>query len=250
MKSLIFIFMFVMTVLSGFGQHNAAQNGKITYYRNYSWSNIARKMPFLSQEEKDRILLSWGKDDGTYKGEPYELTFNEKGSVYRAKEKEENHGYSWGEDEDVFIRFADTRTTKDARELLGTMYIIEGDMPRYKWKMLNELKEVAGYLCMKAETRDTVLDITITAWYTDKIKVISGPEGFSGLPGVILALQYNTDDVSIEASKVELTDVPELPVPKKMKGKKSTYQDYNTKRKKHVTMSIAGRRNPYWEIRY
>lgn len=227
-----------------------AQSGKITYYRQYNWSNIATKMPFLSQEERDRILLTWGNDDGTYKGEPYVLTFNSEGSVYKAVENEENHGYSWGEDEDVFVRYAADKKTRDERELLGKLWILEGEMPKYKWKMLNELKEIAGYVCMKAETRDTVLNITITAWYTDKIKAISGPEGFSGLPGMILALAYNQDDVTIEASKIELMDIPELPVPKPKKGKKTTYEDYNARRKKHVTQSIEGKRNPFWEIRY
>jgi len=245
--SLVFWFFGLVLIV---GNVTAQQSGIITYYKKYHWSNIATKMPFLSTEEKDRILLTWGESDETYKGEPYLLTFNEEGSVYKAGEKEENHGYSWGEDEDIFIRFSADRTTRDNRELLGKLWLIEDDIPRYKWKMLNEMKEVAGYLCMKAEAKDTVLDITITAWYTDKIKVVSGPEGFSGLPGLILALQYNGDDVTIEASKVELTDVDKLPLPEKVKGKKTTYEDYNARRKKHITLSIAGKRNPFWEIRY
>lgn len=227
-----------------------AQSGKITYYRQYNWSNIATKMPFLSAEERDRILLTWGKEDGTYKGDPYLLTFNAEGSVFKAAEDEDNHEYSWRVDEDVFVRYAEGKRTRDERELLGKLWVIEGEMPRYKWKMLNEMKEIAGYVCMKAETRDTVLNITITAWYTDKIKAISGPEGFSGLPGLILALVYNENDVTIEASKIELEEIPVLPVPKPKKGKKTTYEEYNARRKKHVIQSIEGKRNPFWEIRY
>lgn len=227
-----------------------AQSGKITYYRHHHWSNIATKLPYLSTEEKDRILLTWGKSDGTYKGEPYLLTFNEKGSVYKGIENKEHHGYSWRQDEDVFVRFSEGKTTRDQREQLGKLWTIEEEMPRYKWKMLNELKEIAGYVCMKAETKDTVLDITITAWYTDKINTVSGPEGFHGLPGLILALYYNTDDITIIADKIELVDIPELPVPKLKKGKSTTYEEFNASRKKFVKQSIEGRRNPFWELRY
>jgi GLPGLI family protein len=235
-----------IVVLKSYGQ-----SGIITYNKKYYWANIAAKMPFLSVEEKDRILLTWGSDDGDYKGQDYQLAFNNTGSVYRMKEKEENYGYSWGEDEDVFIRNFENRTTSDQRELLGKLYLIEEEIPKIKWKILNELKEVAGYVCMKAETRDTVYDIVITAWFTDKIKCSGGPEGFGGLPGTILELIYNTDDMHIIATKTELSEEQiKLPLPKKVKGKKVTYQEYNSKKKKHITLSIAGRRNPFWELRY
>jgi GLPGLI family protein len=227
-----------------------AQAGVITYNKKYSWANIAKKMPYLSQEEKDRITLSWGNDDDN-EGEDYILTYNAKGSVYKAKERDENFGYSWGEDEDVFIRDFETKTTNDQRELLGKLYALQGTFPKYKWKILNELKEVAGYVCMKAETKDTVNNIMITAWFTDKLSVMSGPEGMGGLPGLILALDYNVDDIQIVATKVDLNPQNlSLPIPKKLKGKKSTYEEFNAKKKKHIEQSIAGRRNPYWDVRY
>jgi GLPGLI family protein len=78
------------------------------------------------------------------------------------------------------------------------------NIPKYKWKILNELKDIEGYVCMKAETKDTVNNVVIHAWFTDKIPVMSGPEGFSGLPGMILALDFNDDDVNIVATKVDM----------------------------------------------
>lgn len=225
------------------------QSGNITYNKKYKWVNIMSKMPFLSQEEKDRIMMSWGSMEN--KGTDYILTFNDQGSVYKIKEKDDNYGYSWTEDEDVFIRDFETRTTQDLRELLGKLYLIEGEIPRQKWKILNELKDIEGYVCMKAETMDTVNNIVITAWFTDKIKVLSGPEGMGGLPGLILALDYNNDDISIVVTKIELTeDIIPLPKPKKIKGKKLDYTEYNSKKKNHIRLSIEGRRNPYWDVRY
>jgi GLPGLI family protein len=243
------IILFVL--LSFFVSKGHSQGGSVTYNKKYYWVNVTSKMPYLSVEEKDRIQLTWGSDDQDNQGTDYLLTFNPSGSVYKIKEKEDNYGYSWGEDEDVFVRNYETRTTSDQRELLGKLYLIQEDIPRVKWKILNELKEVAGYVCMKAETRDTVYDIVITAWFTDKIKFSGGPEGYGGLPGTILELNYNNDDIHIVATKVELKeDNPPLPIPKKQKGKNISYQEYNSKKKKHITLSIAGRRNPFWDIRY
>jgi GLPGLI family protein len=240
----------LLLIIFASASYMIGQSGTITYNKKYKWVNIMSKMPFLNQEEKDRIMLTWGKSSEN-KGTDYLLTFNDQGSVYKIKEKDENFGYSWTEDEDVFIRDFETRTTQDLRELLGKLYLIEGEIPRQKWKILNELKDIEGYVCMKAETIDTVNNITITAWFTDKIKVLSGPEGMGGLPGLILALDYNDDDISIVVTKIELTeDTLPLPKPKKIKGKKLDYTEYNSKKKRHIRQSIEGRRNPYWDLRY
>jgi GLPGLI family protein len=230
---------------------SSGQGGTITFNRKYHWVNIASKLPYLSQEERDRMKLTWGDDDDD-KGDDFLLTYNAEGSIYTSKVNDDNYGYSWGEEDDVFIRDHTTKTTRDIRILLGKKYLIEDVIPKYKWKILNELKDIAGYVCMKAETRDTISNILIHAWFTDKISVMSGPEGFSGLPGMILALDFNTDDVNIMATKVELLSdkTVALPLPKKIKGKNILYEEYNARKKKHIKLSVEGRRNPYWEVRY
>lgn len=229
----------------------SGQEGTITFKRKYHWVNIVTKMPFLSQEEKDRIKLSWGNESEN-KGEDFILTFNKEGSTYIRKEKTENYGYSWDEEEDIFIRDHIGKKTKDIRILLGKKYIIEDEIPKMKWKILNELKDIEGYVCMKAETKDTVNNVVIHAWFTDKIPVMSGPEGFSGLPGMILALDFNDDDVNIVATKVDMAPQKPvvLPIPQKIKGKSILYAEFYSRKKKHINLSVQGRRNPYWDVRY
>ena len=241
------LFLLTNTLVSG-------QEGTITFNRKYHWVNIVSKMPYLSLEEKDRIKLTWGNDSEN-KGEDFILTFNKEGSTYIRKEKTENYGYSWDEEEDIFIRDYIGKKTKDIRILLGKKYIIEDDIPKLKWKILNELKDIEGYVCMKAETKDTVNNVVIHAWFTDKIPVMSGPEGFSGLPGMILALDFNDDDVNIVATKVDMApQKPQkpvvLPIPKKIKGKSILYAEFYSRKKKHINLSVQGRRNPYWDVRY
>lgn len=225
------------------------QSGKVTFNRKVNWLNIITKLPYLSQEEKDRTMLVWGKD--TNKGQDYILTYSDSMSIYLEKESDENYGYNWSEEPDILLRNHSSKKTKDIRFLLGKKYLIEDEMPKNKWKILNELKDVAGYVCMKAESMDTVNNVVVEAWFTDKIPFRGGPEGYSGLPGIILELVMNVDDVSIVATKVEISAISiDLPIPKKMKGKAATYQDYNEKKMKHIRLSVEGKRNPYWEVSY
>ncbi|HRQ29659.1 MAG TPA: GLPGLI family protein [Saprospiraceae bacterium] len=244
-RNYLFIALFISTQMAN------AQSGVIEFNRKENWINILTKMPFLSQEEKEREILTSSKWQNEYKGEPYIYTFSEKGSTYLVKETDDNHGFQWKRDNEVFIRDFEQSKTNDIRFLSGKKYLIEEDIPRIKWKMLNEMKEVAGYVCMKAETRDTVNNIVVHAWYTDKIQQNGGPEGYGGLPGMILGLDFNNDDVLIYATKVDLkSEAIDLPVPKKMKGKKISYTTFNSLKKKFIRQSIEGKRNPYWNIRY
>jgi GLPGLI family protein len=245
MKKIFIFFLFFCLVQNLFGQ----KSGRITFERKQYWINIYSKLPFATKEDIEREMLTWGKEQGKYI-EKYELTFRDSISSYIAKEREENYGYSWVEDEYIVTRNYPNKTCKDFLTLLGKDYVLEGDSPKYKWKILNEIKEIQGYLCMKAETTDPIKQTKITAWFCDKIPVQGGPEGLTGLPGMILGVEYNVDDVTLEASKIELVDNVEMPKLKKMKGKTIPREDFNAKMVKYIKEQIEGKRNPYWTIRY
>ena len=184
-------------------------------------------------------------------GESYILYFNSDNSLYTHNEVENTSGYSRRQDDFVIIRDYAEKTCHDQVDFLGKTYIVNEDLPRIKWKILNEIKEIAGYLCMKAETIDPVKGIKIHAWFSDEIQIFGGPEGYYGLPGMILAMEFNEDDVIIEATKVTFSDEQiELPIPKKMKGKSISVAELDAKKVKYITEAIEGRRNPYWQMRY
>ena len=143
----------------------------------------------------------------------------------------------------------DQGTIKKQRVLGSKLMVIEDDAPQYTWKIHNELREVAGYLCMKAVTRDTIKDQIIAAWFSTDIPVSVGPEGYGGLPGMILLLDINDGTAIVEATSIDHT-VSEVQVPKKIKGKKVTYADYNETLGKYFEQCIEGERNPYWQLRY
>lgn len=93
-------------------------------------------------------------------------------------------------------------------------WLLEDSIPRLEWKLLPEIREIAGYECRKALTRinDTVY---VVAFYTDRILLKGGPEGFNGLPGMILGLAIPRYRTTWFASKVELSafDPKALQVP-------------------------------------
>ena len=86
---------------------------------------------------------------------------------------------------------------------------------------------------------------------SDGIIFSGGPEGYHGLPGMILELDINEGDVVITATNIKLTNDPvNLPMPKKMKGKQLTIGEFDKIIEDYISDSIEAERNPYWRIRY
>lgn len=228
---------------------NSQVTGEVVYDRTVYYSKIIDALPYLSEEERDRQKLSWGKDEGW--SHPYILQFDGEKSLYTYGEEEKSYAYSWKKDEFLLIEDHANKKIKHQVVMGGKLYVINDDSPKKKWKILNELREVEGYLCMKAETVDTIKNQVIHAWFTSEIPMASGPEGYGGLPGLILMLEINNGTAIIEASKVTLSDGEvDFKFPKKIKGKDITVEGYATTMSKYFDQCIEGERNPFWQTRY
>lgn len=244
-KLTIILFLFIAKIT--FAQQT---DGTIFYERVQNWTRIATRLPYLSKEEKDRIANSWGNDE--YK-EKMLLKFSPNESNY-TYEKEaggsEDGRWSWRNEEYIIYRNFATETKAEVIEMLGKTYVVEDSLHAPKWKVMNQIKDIAGYICMKAMTEDTVKKQTITAWFCGDIPVSVGPERFFGLPGAILELDINDGDVVITATKVEFKKL-EAPLKiAKLKGKKINDTQYETLIANHIKDSIKSYRNPYWAMRY
>lgn len=224
--------------------------GEIIYERTYYWVNVNQQLPYLSQEEKDRMKYTYGKRTGW--SSKMKLTVSNNQTVYTNYDDETaGSDWSWREEDFVVYRDFTNRKIKELQEAFGKTYLIDEDFHTPKWKILNEIKDVAGYICMKAETYDSIKDQRIVAWFTDQIPVDSGPELMYGLPGMILELDVNSGCVIVTALSVTPKTLEQgLPLPKKWKGKKIAYDDFQALLKKHIQESIKAKRNPFWQIRY
>ncbi|WP_417799910.1 GLPGLI family protein [Tenacibaculum sp.] len=82
--------------------------------------------------------------------------------------------------------------TVNAYSSYGDLYLIT--YPKTNWLITNETKIISGYLCRKAITKKTnsktKKEDIIIAWFTSEIPINYGPVHFSGLPGLILELEF------------------------------------------------------------
>ena len=75
-----------------------------------------------------------------------------------------------------------------------------------EWKITERTREFGGYEGIRAiwEMNDST---RIYAWFCPDIVPVSGPEGFHGLPGLILGLATEDGSVVYFAKEIELIDV-------------------------------------------
>lgn len=252
MKKLKFNLLVLMIFLSGISYLSAQKfEGEITYERTYYWVKVNNRLPFLSDEEKDRMKYTYGSKDGWSTKMKLSVANNQTVYTYLDQGASESGDWTWRQDEFIIFRDLTTMHRKEMIETLGKSYLIDEPLHFPKWKILNEIKDVAGYLCMKAETIDTIKNQKIVAWFSDQIPVNGGPELLAGLPGMILELDINQGCVVITALSVTEKKLENgLPLPKKWKGKKISDFDLQKATKKHIDESIKNKRNPFWGLRY
>ena len=82
---------------------------------------------------------------------------------------------------------------------------IKDSIKHYDWQLTREKKKVLGFDCRKATAKDGEKDII--AWYAPKLPYKSGPDGFTGLPGLILELTIKNNDKRLMESHFWATDV-------------------------------------------
>ena len=196
------------------------------------------------------MKMTWGnKDENTWN---MKLYFNDNKSLYTYPSESENDGsYSWNKTDYRIFRDYESERRTDIIEMVGKTYVIEDSIVAPKWKVMNKIKEIGGYMCMMAVTEDTIKNQKITAWFADNIPISAGPELYSGLPGLILELDINEGDLVITAKKIELKAITQdLKVPQKLKGKKLNNVQYNQFLATHIQDSFKAHRAWFWTMPY
>jgi len=110
------------------------------------------------------------------------------------------------------------------KDVFGTGYLVVDSLKKIDWKITNETRTIAGLECRKATA--VIMDsLFIVAFYTDQILVAGGPEGFTGLPGMILGLAVPRLHTTWFATRLTLSDVKETDLVPPKKGKKLSCQE-------------------------
>lgn len=148
------------------------------------------------------------------------------------------------------------------KEFMGKEFLVKDTLTTYKWNMESETRVIGGYTCYKAtavvpasktdfrnyrpkkeedkaaadkkdETKKTNFmddidlpkEITVTAWYTPEIPLSQGPEGYWGLPGLIL--EVNDGKTVILCSKVVMNSKEKAAIKEPSNGKIVTQKEYD-----------------------
>lgn len=143
------------------------------------------------------------------------------------------------------------------KEFMGKEFLVVDSLPKLNWKLESESKKIGDYTCFKAtavkpvdasdmrnyrekkkkegeEKKATTnfmddyempKEITITAWYTPEVPINQGPEGYWGLPGLILEVNDGKTVVMCSKLVMNTKDKVEIKAPKN--GKQVKQKEYD-----------------------
>jgi GLPGLI family protein len=97
-----------------------------------------------------------------------------------------------------------------SRNYMGRLFLIEEKWVKYNWELTGEVATIANLPCRKAVGKDADGRV-VEAWFTDQVPFSAGPEGFHGLPGLILKISWPGG--TTEAQKITFVTDPVIKVP-------------------------------------
>ncbi len=255
MKKHILIYSFTIICLLGFkpGILNAqTPEGTIRYLKTQNWAKMMASVDYISKNQRDRMMYMWGTRS---EWKSYTLLhFNATESKYEDSEEEAEPGMEgWSNRKETFFmkqNFRD-RTIYNGITMLGKTYLVHDSIVPPAWKILNDMKEVAGHICMNASLTDTLRKQVTLAWFALDMPVSAGPDRFTGLPGIILEVDINNGALVMTADKIGLKPLTtELNVPQKIKGKKINSAEYRQLIEKQIKERKAAEEPWFWGISY
>ncbi|WP_316811498.1 GLPGLI family protein [Pedobacter heparinus] len=190
--------------------------GKITFEKKI---NVIRSLGNSTVPEEAKAKMQ------KYATSEWQFIFDQNSSLFKPEKKEDRDNNT------SFFPFSLGRQTNEIytdysknqrilkRNIMDDDYLLSDTIPHLDWKIMHELRNIAGYECRKAI--GVIYDsVYVVAFYTDEILLRGGPEGFTGLPGVILGLAIPRYNTTWFATKVESFTNHQSEIVPPSKGKK------------------------------
>lgn len=230
----------------------ANSQGIVRYLVSSDWAKMFSALDYMSQQQKDRQMYVWGSRS-EWKAY-YNLYFTEDKSKFERSEEAveaDDVGWSSRKTSNFFIHDFENSTSNFALTMESKQYQIIDSTQKITWKILNDIKDVAGEICMNAMYYDSIKQQKIIAWFALNIPNNSGPERFVGLPGLILEVNINNGAKVFTADKITYAPVePKELEPGKFRSKKITFAEYNKIVDKEIKDSKKAFSPWFWKIPY
>ncbi|MCB0445858.1 MAG: GLPGLI family protein, partial [Gelidibacter sp.] len=121
------------------------------------------------------------------------------------------------------------KTIIHKEEFSGSIFLIH--KKEISWTLTRDTLKIGIYLCYKATTIRTIENsegthkLKVTAWYAPEISLPYGPDGYGGLPGLILQLENNGTLTILK--RIEFLDAETIKISPPTKGEPITEEEFN-----------------------
>ncbi|MCL2289518.1 MAG: GLPGLI family protein [Bacteroidetes bacterium] len=224
------------------------ESGVVNYTVSHNWVKKIESSKTLPKATREQWTYVYsGMKEYEQKAT---LKFNPDAYRFEYKESEDNQ---WRKgDEYIIYRDRENGNTFDVMTLLNKQYIIQDSINCQHWKIKNDMKEIAGHICMNASYYDPIKDKEVIAWFALDLPVPIGPDRYCGLPGMILeineangAVVYTATSVLLSNEKMEI----EKPAVKK-KRKAITQKEYDKRVMDYINQCEKMQRPYFWGIAF
>ncbi len=227
--------------------------GEVRYLVTHNWVKKLAALDYISAREREKVAYMWG-NRAEWKAY-MRLYFSPQRSRYEESDEQaeaEMVGYAGRREPLLFYRDFEQARLFDVVKAQGRTYFIEDSLQCPQWKVLNDVKEVAGYVCMNASWEDPIKGHRIEVWFALDLPTPAGPEDLCGLPGLILEANYNDGAMVIAADQINLRPLGDaLNLPKiKAKGKRVSWEEYRELQRKYIAEQRKAENAWFWGIRY
>lgn len=202
-RILIAVLLLTSVVTQAQKKPNLVHRGKIKWERKM---NMYSYIDDMSKSGNSGFLEQAKKRIDKYKVDKFVQDFSKEESLYQPeKDGIQELKMPWinisSEVNEVYNNFK-TEKLIASKEIYDKRILIKDSMKKFKWKIKEEFRNIAGYNCRRAET--IIMDsIWVVAFYSDAIIASGGPESFNGLPGMILGLVMPRLNVTYFATDVQ-----------------------------------------------
>lgn len=195
------------------------------------------KIEFERKTNTHRLYFSGEADNWTeqfkklvpqFRTEYFDLIFDENKSLYQPGREVDVQKTGFFENpalSNVVFKDFLKHAAVSQKQVFETQFLVSDSLKRFTWKLEPETRMIAGFECRKAVTK--ICDsVVVVAFYSEEVVLSSGPESFSGLPGMILGIAIPRLYTTWFATKIEtITAADEKLITPPAKGKKSNLSE-------------------------